>query len=343
MSEESTQQQDGPELLAWDYQRFLRKADGIQAQLSRGFLRCKPEKWFPALAAEWLPLAHSLSIDLKVAEVKPSLSLPEGLEVGYSGSIDGEAFGLFFDRDAVRMAIDVVVPGALPEARDIVLEYVARRFISTLASTWSGSELSEVQFDNRIDPFSIEIVGAVKLSLMVNSAPATVWIGLGRKMIERLDSLWRRQVQSTNKVVEGISEVYLEIAQLAVPPSELVAYMRSGTVIDLEVPAVDSITVRVGSKPLFAVRMLNVSGRLALETLSTPPPNQVLPDGMTRVSIVFGKLSLDAHALAEYSQAGSLWDTGLTLSDTVQMVLNGEAVAQGILCTYDGRFALSVS
>lgn len=150
-------------------------------------------------------------------------------------------------------------------------------------------------------------------------------------------------MQSTGKTSEGSVEIFLEVAQLAVPPADILTYTRSGTVIDLEVPAVDTVTVKSAQKLLFQSQMVNVEGRLGLETLSTPPPQQVLPEGMTRIGIVFGKFSVDSAILSENSQFGSLWDTGVLLSDSVQMILNGDVVATGTLCTYDGRFALSVN
>lgn len=341
--EQDTTGSSGPELLAWDFQRFLQRADGVQAQLSRGFLRCRPEKWFPALGAEWMPLAHSLSVDFRIQEVRPMLSLPDGLDVGYAAAVDGEPIGIFFDREAIRVAVDVVVPGSFPDARDLVLEYIARRFVSTLATTWSGQSFSKVQFDNRIDPFSNQYLGVVKLSLVINGSPCAIWVGLGRNLVETIDGLWRRQVQSTQtRAPDGVTEIFLEVAQLAVPPAELVAYTKAGTVIDLEVPAVDTLQVRTAMRPMFTARMCNIDGRLGLEALPTAPVNQMLPDGMTRLSICFVKLSLETAAVAEYGQPGTIWDTGIALSDNVQMVLNGDVVAQGILCTYDGRFALSV-
>lgn len=340
---QETSESAAPELLAWDFQRFLQRVNTAQAQLSRGFLRCRPEKWFPSLSAEWLPLAHSLSVEFKVHEVKPVLNLPEGLDVGYTAVVDDEPLGIFFDREAIRVAVDVIVPGSIPDARDLVLEYLARRFVSTLSATWSGQNISKVQFDNRIDPFGVEYLGVVKLSLLINGSQCNLWVGLGSQLVDILDGLWRRQIQSTQtRAPEGVIDVFLEIAQLAVPPAELVAYTKTGTVIDLEVPAVDAITIRSSSKALFSAKMCNIDGRLGLEALPTPPVNQILPDGMTRISISFAKLSQEASSVAEFGQVGTIWDSGIALSDNVQMILNGDVVAQGVLCTYDGRFALSV-
>lgn len=341
MASQSAQNDQTP-ISVWDFQNRLQKADGRSIRFARGFLKSKPDRWFPAFPGEWMPLLHSLGLLAKVNHVEAKVELPDTIEIGYGGSVDGESFGLFFDREAVRVIIESVVPGSFPEVRDLVLEYFARRFIATLSTTWSGGSSWEIAFDNRIDPFSTKFTGSIHIELSINNTPMSLWLGLGERLVEKLDGLWRRQISSASKIDQQV-DVHIEIAQLAVPPADLVAYSRSGTVIDLEVPVSDIVTVRSQGRSLFVAKLMNLDGRLGLETLPIPPSNQILPDGMTRVAIEFGKITLDPLLLSEYSQAGILWDTGLGISENVLMVINGETVARSILCEYQGRFALSVS
>ena len=37
-----------------------------------------------------------------------------------------------------------------------------------------------------------------------------------------------------------------------------------------------------------------------------------------------------------------MWDTGVALSDTVELYLNGDVMARGTLSIFEGRFALEV-
>lgn len=334
---------DSVTVMAWDPIRALRSVDPGIARYSRGFLRSKPEKWFPGIAAQWLPLAHSLGVELRPGEVKPSLELPDGLDAGFGFEIDGEHSAILLDRLSVKVIQDAITPSALTVPKELVLEYLARRLLGSLALAWSGSEASQVLFDSRIDPSNVQGAGAVKIGFSMNNQAGAIWLLLGPKMVERLDGLWKRQMQSASRQGEGASDVHIEIAQLAVPPSMLVDYMRSGTVIDLEIPTTDTVTIRVGAKAMFSAKVCNVGGNLGLETLPGPAQTAALPDGTTRLSIDFGKVSLDAASLSELSQPNAVWDSGLRLKDTVDMVINGEKVGEATLCTYEGRFAISVS
>ena len=64
---------------------------------------------------------------------------------------------------------------------------------------------------------------------------------------------------------------------------------------------------------------------------------------MARISVVIGKLQVENVVVSENVSVGALWDTGLPLSNNVEMQINGEVLARGVLCTYEGRFAVHVS
>jgi flagellar motor switch/type III secretory pathway protein FliN len=238
--------------------------------------------------------------------------------------------------------INAFVPGAAPQAIDVVLEYLARRFFASLAMSWSGPESSVVQFDSQAGSHPIEVAGVVKLSASVNGETVSIWLSLGKALVERLDGLWRRQIQSTGKVQEGASVLNIEVSQLAVPPTMLVEYLKSGTVVDLEVAIGDSVTLRAGNKAWQSARLCDVDGKVGFEVLPGPAPAAALPDGTTRLSIQFGSLHLEPSAFAELGQPGAIVLTQIPLSDTVQLVINGEKVGTANLCCYQGRFAITV-
>lgn len=330
-------------LTAWDASRYVRKIDSRESRYSRGFLRCRPEKWFPGFPTHWLPLAHSLGVELKATEVKPALGLPVGLEISFGGTVDGEPVRVAIDTASSRILLNAIVPGTSPIGSEIVLEYLARRFLASLAMSWSGPQSSVVQFDSQAVHRETDISGAVKFSGTVNGEAVTVWLALGKSLVERLDGLWRRQVQSTVKPQEAGTGVNIEISQLAVPPTLLVEYLKSGTVIDLEVPVSDSVTLRLGGKAWQAGRLCDVDGKIGFETLPGPVSAPVLPEGTTRLSIQFGSVTLDASAIAEMAQPGAIWTSAIPLSDAVQLVINGEKVGAATLCCYQGRFAITVA
>lgn len=329
--------------MPWDTTRHVRSVSPGEVSLSRGFLRSAPQKWFPGIGAQWLPLAHTLGVELKLGDVKTALLTPHGLAHGFGGTIDGEPIGIFLDESSAKVMAEACAPRASSNGSSIIVEYMARRLLSSLALSWSGPESSVIRFDSHLNPHEIECGGAVRLVLRVNDQLCTIWFGLGPKFVSRLDSLWRRQMQSTAKGDASPSELRVEVAQLGVPPSMLMDYVRSKTVIDLEIPVSDVVILRQDGRALSAGKMCESSGKLVIEMLQGPAITPIVPDGMTRLSIEMGAFTLPSSELAELGQAGAYISTGLPLSDKVQMVINNEKVAEATLCVYEGRFAITVA
>ncbi len=334
-------QSSTPGLQRWDPNRYLRKLDPDLVRLSHGFLRTRPEKWFPGFAAQWLPLAHALGVELKIVEVQPLLSTPRNCDRGFGGTIDEEPLAIVWDQSSEQVISECIAPGSSGVAAEAILEYLSRRFLSSLALAWSGPESSVVKFDTSIDLKSIKESGAIKLGILLNNRPAHIWLSLGPQVVERLDGLWRRQIRSTSKQQIG-GNVAIEIAQLAVAPSMLVDYIRPGTTIDLEVTVSDMVTLRLGNKSWLPGRLCDVDGRLGVEIISGTVPTLTLPEGSTRLSVDFGSFELDAGGMAELSQVGAVLATNVDIGASVSMVVNSDRVATAYLCTYEGRFAVTV-
>jgi hypothetical protein len=329
-------------LIPFDPGRFLRRVEALEARFSRGLLRARPERWFPGFPTQWLPLAHSLGVELRVIEVRPILAFPRTLKHGFLATVDDEPFGIFTDETSFDVVVDAVAPESTAGARDIVGEYMARRLLSTLAQSWSGPEASTVRFLERASLLEFSPVTAIKLAVEFNGAPAVVWLLMGKMLSEKFDGLWRRQIRSSIKIADAPTEVSIEVAQLAVPPSMLVDYMRAGSIIDLEVVSSDLVTLRQGSKAWLPARICAVNGNLAFEIVSGPVHAPPHPEGTTRLAIELGTLMLDANQLSEMSQVGAIFDTGQELTDKVSLSINSEKVGTATLCLYEGRYAISV-
>lgn len=333
-------------LAAWEPERFFRGVPRGEVRLSRGFLRCRPERWFPAFAAQWLPIAHALGVELKLLDVKPLMQSASPEATIFVGTVDGETVGLAVDPSSMRVLIEAVTPGAIAGPGSlgggIVLEYLARRFLTTLSLAWTGPESSVVQFEPELGAADVTPLAEVRFSFAVNGTPCQVSVLLGKFLVERLDALWRRQIQSTSHSLDVVSDIVLEVAQLAVPPSMLAEYLRSGTLIDLETEASDVLVLRAGTKAWQAARGCLSSGRFAFEMIGSAGQSPSLPDGTTRLSISLGATRLEEPLIAELAQAGAMWETTIPVSDRVELRINGDIVGAGRLGLYGGRLAVQV-
>jgi hypothetical protein len=334
--------QEGAELGSWDPARVARRIEPIEARLSRGFFRCKPEGWFPGLNAQWFTLAHSIGVELKVQEVRPLpvSQVPQGPI--YGGLMDSDLLGLVFEKGAKEILGEIALPDSPQKSHDLVVEYLARRFLATLSQCWSGPKDEPFQYHSNVESLQVRAFGAVKLVALVNGRPITLWVVLGARLVERIDGLWRRQVQMKSRNTFGEGAIHIEIAQLAVPPSLLSEYVKAGTVIDTQVPLSDTVILRVGVRPWLLARLCILSGNWAFEAISSNVPVPGIPEGTTRLSIELGQLGMNPVLYAECGQVGSVLETNIPATNRVNLVINGEKVGEGTLCTYKGGYALSV-
>lgn len=329
-------------LSAWNPERQLRQVDPRAVRYSRGFLRCRPERWFPGFAMQWLPLGHSLGVEFKLMSAKPVITVPPDLEYRFGGTVDGETVGVAFGAETAEAVLEAVAPSSRPVAKGIVLEYLARRLLTSLAMSWSGPESAAFQFDAEGGAEVSDLTAAVKLTAGVGGVPATFWILLGPTVVDKMDGLWRRHLQSSARQNVAPADVRIEVAYLTVPPAMLSDYLTPGTTVDLETPVCDRVVLSSGGQSWLSARLGAAGGRFVLEILPIAPPTFALPSGTTRLAVELGAIHLDSAAARELSQPGAMVDTGIDLADRVGLTVNGERVAEALLRTYQGRFVVSV-
>ncbi len=328
------------EVTVWDPYVKLRAVDPLNIKYSKGFLRALPQEWFPGLSSHWFPLAHSLGVDLEILEIKPMISPP-----GHSGntffSRTGDDFiGLMFDQESAEVVASTIVPSVVGDSKDVLLNYISRRLFTSIGQAWSGVEKPFPVFDSNYTPEASEIVGAIKLFGTLNSSHFTCWILLSQNMCDILDSLWRKQLKSSQTVQMDSCIAEIEIGHLAVNPANLTSYLTSGASIDLEMSVNDQATLLVDRQAWGRVRMLQVDGKFALEAQTGSQKVTQIPEGFTKLCITMGSVNIESGELLEIAQPGAIIETGIQLSDTVNLVINGEKVGEAFLKVYQGNFVI---
>lgn len=326
----------------WLPLRNLRCIDEGDIELSRGFLRSRPEKWFPGFAADWLPLAHSLGIETRLIEVKPQRRAPRGLEVGYYGTIDGERIGIFFDGESAKNILSGVCPGSGKEASSIVLEYLIRRFFSSMMTSWSGADSSVVQFTARAETMEFSEAGAIKFSVIINGSTTIIWILLGHEMVNRLDGLWRRQIKSSNRTNDEESELRIELAATNLSPASAYELTRAGQVINFESQASDMVTLTLSGKAWLPARLCIAGNNIGLEMVASSFPQYPHADGSARVTLEYPIIFLDSGLVSELSQIGALYQTPLVVNSPISVHVDGKKVSEAKLYIKNNRFLAKI-
>lgn len=341
MSEEANQGTD-IDLGIWNPVEYLKVVSDRAEQYSRGFLRCRPEGWFSAFAAQWLPLVHSLAIEAKFVEIRPMLEHPATTDIGFVASVDDEPLGIFCDRDSASIISGAFAPDISDVAGSIVLEYLARRFVTSAGISWSGPNTSVTRFEPELSAGSIRGTGAIKITAAINGQQAVFWIVLGKQVVERFDGLWRRQLQSTHQVQESPLSVRLELTHLNIPEDMLDDYLLQGTIVDLEVPISDAVTLVTDDGAWRQGRLVQIEDNFGIESISEGVRRPPLPPETITLSIEAGRIELDPATVIEMSQPGAVLRTEIPLSDEVNLYAHGKQVGKASLKAYQGRFAIMV-
>lgn len=330
-------------VLPWNPQVRLSRVNTDTVSLSRGFLRCKPERWFPGFGAKWLNLAHAASVEVKLLDARPILREFEfNFETIFSAEADGQALYVGLDRESATILGTAVCSDGMPLARTLTVEYLIRRLISSLAQAWSGPQFTAVKFVGPLHEAVPQVIGAIRISLDINSKHCDVWVLLSAGLISRLDELWRRQIHSSTPPPSEDWMVRIELGRLTISPETVPDYLRPGTIIDLEIAESDIAMLRVGERAWLTVKLFNNDGQLAFEVLPTMLASSVSLPSATQLAVELGAIKIKGEAISELAQIGAMWRTDLKLGTKVNLTVGGEVLGQGELGTFDGRFAVTV-
>ena len=337
----------GVNFVPWEPQKSLKALSQNEVRLSRGFLCADPAKWFESLPDHWVPLLHSLGVDVKITAIRKTLDFPQELAFLNVIELDGEHAILGFDEDTHDAIARAIVPGLVEGAGEVVVEYLQRRLLSTLARSWAGEDALSCNFLASEVVEEVEVVGSVGVRLEFGGRPGTIWVGVGPKVLDKLDSFWRSRVrkaagEGNQRPSDNIAVMSVEIAHLTVPPAMLIDYIRTGTIIDLEIPVAPKVSISLDGEPWGEGELKQFNGMFAVETRTVNAKRPVSQDSTPRVRVEIARTDIEEGTLAEYAQPGAVLVLGRAVAANAVLVISGEQVASALIGSIDGRFALSV-
>jgi len=335
-------------LRPWEPAETLRTVSQGEARLSRGFLRAEPEVWFASIGERWLPIFHSLGVQVEMHGVEMELSLANNVERSSCLEIDGEPAVIGWDFESRQLAADSVVSACTGIPAEVITEYLERRLLATLARSWCGNSPLSCHYVPSKPAKEVNVVGVAAVCFSLSGRRCKVYFGLGPRVVERFDLLWREYVYETVRakesedLVDQTSIVSVELTELAVPPAMLIDYMKSGTVINLDFPISSNVLLRVDGEPWISGELVQLNGRFAVVITDIEGKGTEIPEATTRVSVELARGEMASEDLFEYAQEGAIWVTNSKVSSHSSLVISGETVASGMVGKIDEHIALSV-
>lgn len=335
-------------LSIWDPEAALPLVPQEKARYSRGFLPAQPSGWFPRLPEYWLPLFHTLALDVSCRDYQKLFECPDNLGSVAIVEVDGEKAFFGFDAESRQVISQFIIPGCSDAAGEVIIEYLQRRLLATLARSWSGGEPIHGYYLCSGRAETVEIAAALVLNVEIAGEPCVISFGMGPRLLEKLDNCWRtgfaqeKQGYAGDILSDEIHSISVEIAELAVPPAMLIDYVRSGTVIDLEIPVSTEVRLRSDGKPWMDGSICQVQDRIAVEVTSLQTSHFKFPEGTTRLRVEIAQTELDREGIIEHEQPGAILLTDTPLDSRVSLIVSGENVATAMLGEVNGNFAVRI-
>lgn len=334
-------------ITAWKMHEFLHAISENEARFSKGFLCSEFSTQYSSISKYWIPFFYELGATVSFISARPSFSSLPMLSKIYSCELDNEPALIGLDQIAADLLVKTISPNCDKVGEDVILEYLCRRFVSTLSKTRNTFEISSIMPEQNVNSIP-ESFGILCLHFELQTAPFEIWLGLGVKAIEKLDSLWRSVLVTNYKKKEEnvfsdrIYQISVELAELAVPPAMLIDYMRTGTIIDLDIPVSSSVRVRCDNEIWMEGELCQFRDNLAVKVENLNPVVGQYPSSTTRVRVELARTELDYESVIEHYQKSAVLITETPINSLANLIIRGEDVAVARIGMLNNNFALSI-
>lgn len=316
-------------------------------RFSKGFLRSKPEVWFPGFAAYWLPLLHTFDLSQEGVETTPLLDLSSVKGITFYGSIDGEMLTLVIPESLFDFIARVELPAASQTAKHLFVEYFARRFLTSIASSWSAQEGAEFQFHSDLGSPPVHCSAGVRLNFRLNGEMLSLIVGMSRVLLEKVDQLWITQTLQGVVNIDDSSRIRLVFGSTMLVPSEVGEVLSSGQTIPINSGGSEKIRLLLDDRPWLEGRLLRHEGGVAFETIREAAQVVEIEEGMTSVSFELGEVEMSRRDIHLLAQPGALHQfPQIAEQPKTHVYIADKKVGEGTLLAYESQLfvkLLSVS
>ena len=273
------------------------------------------------------------------------------------------------DFKTIEIISDILAPDSLSTYDSVVIEYVARRFFSTLVQCWSGPRVNTFNFKRNAEfseDYEFEFCAHFDINFQLNGQGCECKLLIGPKIKNILHELWHKQnnieQDKTDSVladddfdisedgVEAAFEVPEEpisivISELAIPESDLTDYLESGTLINLEQNVDDRVSLKLNTDNSWMTgKLVTISDidKFGIKIIESDVSEAEIAKGSVKASFVLGEIEKSEISKVDFKTFDIIFNTGVNVNNKVDIIVNNEQVAKGKLMIHDGNLAIEV-
>jgi hypothetical protein len=326
----------------WQPEKVLPYLEPSEARYGSGFFCIDPIALVPTIASQWIPLAHTLGIEATLLECQAVASMPSGLTSISKLEIDGEVAYLGFEGEAEKVIADAVLGEYDKLTASLLLEYLERRFVTSLTRAWAGETPLTFAYVGGEVGTKTEVAAAIRIVFEVQSQNVTFYLGLGTRIVSEIDRFCREKLKSEHHVPKAFASrngVLLSIllGDISVQTAELIDCLREGSLLSLESTLSDKVMITLEGEIWAEGVLRQYNGRYAVILVNFTPKAKRFSQSTTKIEIEVAQIQIERSALEENAHFGGVILTDSALGSIVSIIISGEHVADAVACELHGR------
>ena len=315
----------------------LRALSEAEIRYSNGFLRSNPLRWMGAVKNHWAALLESSNLELKLIELKPSLTTQFDCAQTWFATVNSYPIACGCDHATLDAIFSMSSKNLRITGRSVVLDYFGRRLLGTLAMSWNGPAFESFEYQRTLDPNQRNWGASVQVRVDVSGRQLTFYYLLSSYLLDVLDGLWIRQRLASAKK-QGELTLNLELGDVEVASSELPKMLTPGRKIAFNGAGFDSVQlVSRTDNIIFGGKLVRLGNNLGVQIVSGSKSIAKPAEGNVRLAFVLGQAKINAEMYAEVSQPGALLKTDIPLTSRVALSVSGARQGDGVLGFADQR------
>ena len=315
-----------------------------QALLSSGFSQIDFGAWLRSLPNHWIPFFDSAGVSCGGCRWTPIADRPFGLEFEIAVEIGGYPALIAIGEETRKVLTGLVLSQRQDLAEDLLIDYLVRRFLSTLSSCWEGPFPLSAQFSADLDRASVQSVQGLVLNFSIAEKPCLIWLGIDKALVSKFDKAWKERLKKDPEGSDSTADtqVTLDLAHLDLAPEMLIDALREGSILELGLESIDRAFLSVDGKFVAGGALCEVAGCFAIQVAQTQIQVPSHRPELTEVLIRLGQIELEAFDHNQHLQEGAVLVSEARLGSPASIVIGGEVVQHGELGRIGDTWSLRV-
>lgn len=338
---------ENAEFRNWNVASDLQKINKFTVNYSRGFLLADIGKHFTGIEKYWNSFFQLISQTVENVSVEQSIGFQPEFFWQSLIEIEGEKASLGLDKQSFATLSESVVDAEefSMSGADVAVEYLVRRFLSTLEKISQEVTDTPFVFLSERPSFEDTFLSSVVLSFSLSGKPIKISFSLGPLATDSLDRFFRNRFakESILSTIPGdVVSLSVELVENTVEPAKLIDYMRADALVDLESQISSKVKIRVENEFWANGNLLLCDDTIVVSIDNFKEDSSVVAEGGTRMRVELSRIEISAKEFAQYQKIGSKMFTTALVGDPVTILISGEQVASATLGCLGDNFALKV-